>query len=91
MSIKLFVKEPLFYGFIGVFIKFDSLTLARQVISQKDLTNLKINGEVVDDQDLAHFDGLDLDVKVTKMIISNTNGPDFAKKAFFLIKLIHKY
>ncbi|MCM2534241.1 hypothetical protein NDK43_20160 [Neobacillus pocheonensis] len=82
MSIKLFVKKARYYRFIGVFLKFVSLDFIQtRDYSQEDLNNLKITGEGVDDQELAHFGGLDLHVKVTKMMISNTNGLDFAKKS----------
>ncbi|PFN76548.1 hypothetical protein COJ85_32510 [Bacillus sp. AFS076308] len=65
------MKKARFYGFKGVFIKFDSI----------DVNNLKITGEGVDDQELAHFGGLDLHVKATKMMIINTNGFDLGKTA----------
>ena len=82
MSIKLFVKKARFYGFKDVFIKFDSLDFSQTLdYSQEDLNNLNITGEGLDDQELAHFGGHDLHVKVTKIMISNTNGLDFAKKA----------
>lgn len=42
---------------------------------------LKISCEGIDDQELAHFGGLDLHVKATKTMISNTNGMSFAEKA----------
>ncbi|GAA2718404.1 hypothetical protein GCM10009865_54370 [Aeromicrobium ponti] len=81
MSIKLFVKKARYFGFISVFIKFDSLDFSQTCnYSQEDLYNLKITGEGVDDLELAHFGRHDLHVKVTKMMISNTNGLYFAKK-----------
>jgi hypothetical protein len=47
---------------------------------------ITITCEGVDDQQLAHFGGLDLHVKAVKTLIRNTNGTDFARKAgdFFI-------
>ncbi|OIJ09404.1 hypothetical protein BKP35_16230 [Anaerobacillus arseniciselenatis] len=42
--------------------------------------NLKITVEGVDDQELAHFGGLDLHVKAAKAMIGNTDGMTFPEK-----------
>ncbi|WP_416150248.1 hypothetical protein ACM26V_04475 [Salipaludibacillus sp. HK11] len=42
--------------------------------------DLKITVDGFDDRELAHFGGLDLHVKATKNMISNTNGMSFPEK-----------
>ncbi|PLS14923.1 hypothetical protein CVD28_25745 [Bacillus sp. M6-12] len=62
----------------------DSLYL--QTVDRKG-NPLTISVEGVDEQELAHFGGLDLHVNATKAMISDTNGMSFPEKeGDFLIK-----
>jgi hypothetical protein len=62
-------------------------------LGKQEITNFEVNAvdnlgnpfkikcEGVDDNELAHFGGLDLHVKAVKILIENTNGMSFAESA----------